>query len=99
MREGLRCLRPGGVLQIVVPDAGAYLHAYSQNWERLATLSAIEQTQEGWRETMLNYKGINKVYRTKMQVINEVFRQGNQHKYAYDQEHCSWSCATPGFQM
>lgn len=34
----------------------------------------------------LNYKGRNNVYRTKMQVINEVFRQGNQHKYAYDQE-------------
>lgn len=33
MRECLRCLRPGGVLRIVVPDAGAYLHAYSQNWE------------------------------------------------------------------
>jgi SAM-dependent methyltransferase len=86
MRECLRCLRPGGVLRIVVPDAGAYLHAYSQNWERLAALSTIEQTQEGWRETRLNYKGINNVYRTKIQVINEVFRQGNQHKYAYDQE-------------
>jgi predicted SAM-dependent methyltransferase len=86
LRECLRCLRPGGVLRIVVPDAGAYLHAYSQSWERLAALSPLEQTQEGWREKRLNYKGLNNVYRTKMQLINEVFRQGNQHKYAYDEE-------------
>jgi predicted SAM-dependent methyltransferase len=85
-RECLRCLRPGGVLRIVVPDAGAYLRAYSQSWERLAALSPIEQTQEGWQEKRLNYKGITNVYRTQMQLINEVFRQGNQHKYAYDEE-------------
>jgi hypothetical protein len=70
----------------VVPDAGAYLHAYSQNWERLAALTPLEQTHEGWRETVINYRGVKNVYRTKMQLINEVFRQSNQHKYAYDEE-------------
>ena len=86
LRECLRCLRSGGVLRIVVPDAGAYLHAYSQSWEQLAALSSLEQTREGWRETRYNYKGLNNVYRTHMQLINEVFRQGDQHKYAYDEE-------------
>jgi predicted SAM-dependent methyltransferase len=86
LRECLRCLRPGGVLRIVVPDAGAYLRAYGQSWERLAAISQLEQTQEGWREKRYNYKGIINVYRTQMQLINEVFRQGNQHKYAYDEE-------------
>lgn len=86
LRECLRCLRPGGVLRIVVPDAGAYLRAYSQSWEQLAELSPLQQIQEGWQETQYNYKGQYNVYRTKMQLINEVFRQGNQHKYAYDEE-------------
>ena len=86
VRDCLRCLRPGGVLRIVVPDAGAYLHAYTQNWERLAALTPLQQTQEGWREKRINYKGLTNVYRTKMQLVNEVFRQGNKHKYAYDEE-------------
>jgi len=58
LRECLRCLQPGGVLRIVVPDAGAYLRAYSGPWETLA----------------------------KMQFMNAIFRQGYEHKYAYDDE-------------
>jgi len=86
LRECLRCLRPGGVLRIVVPDAGAYLRAYGQSWERLAVIHPLEQSQEGWRDKGPNYKGLKSVYRTQMQLINEVFRQGYQHKYAYDEE-------------
>jgi predicted SAM-dependent methyltransferase len=86
VRGCLRCLRSGGVLRIVVPDAGAYLHAYTHSWERLAALSPLEQTHEGWREKRINYKGLTNVYSTKMQLINEVFRQGGQHKYAYDEQ-------------
>jgi predicted SAM-dependent methyltransferase len=86
MRECLRCLRPGGILRIVVPDAGAYLRAYGQNWERLSELRPLEQAEEGWRERGISYRGLNEIYHTQMQLINEVFRQGNQHKYAYDEE-------------
>lgn len=86
LRECLRCLRPGGVLRIVVPDAGAYLRAYGQSWERLAAMHPLEQSQEGWRDKEPNYKGLKNVYHTHMQLINEVFRQGYQHKYAYDEE-------------
>jgi predicted SAM-dependent methyltransferase len=82
----LRSLRPGGVLRIVVPDAGAYLYAFTQSWERLAALTPLERTHEGWREKRMNYHGLTNVYSTKMQLVNEVFRQGSQHKYAYDDE-------------
>jgi predicted SAM-dependent methyltransferase len=81
LRECLRCLRPGGVIRIVVPDAGAYLRAYGQGWEPLAAMRPLELTEKGWRD-----KWLGDIYQTQMQLINAVFRQVDQHKYAYDQE-------------
>jgi len=81
LRECLRCLQPGGVLRIVVPNAGAYLRAYSGPWEPLANMRPLDWTANGWRDRWLG-----KVYQTKMQFINEIFRQGYEHKYAYDDE-------------
>jgi len=81
LRECLRALRSGGVLRIVVPDAGAYLQAYSGAWEPLAAMRPLEPMEDGWRD-----KWLGDVYRTQMQLINAVFRQGHEHKYAYDEE-------------
>jgi predicted SAM-dependent methyltransferase len=81
LRECLRCLQPGGVLRIVVPDAGAYLRAYSGPWETLAKMRPLDGTANGWRDRCLG-----QVYQTKMQFMNAIFRQGYQHKYAYDDE-------------
>jgi predicted SAM-dependent methyltransferase len=81
LRECLRCLQPGGVLRIVVPDAGAYLRAYSGPWETLAKMRPLECTVNGWRDSCLGA-----VYQTKMQFMNAIFRQGYEHKYAYDDE-------------
>src|SRR5947199_7692600 len=81
LRECLRCLRPGGVLRIVVPDAGAYLRAYSGPWEPLANMRPLDCTANGWRDWWLG-----QVYQTKMQFMNAIFRQGYEHKYAYDDE-------------
>jgi len=97
LRECFRCLRPGGVLRIVVPDAGAYLQAYGCSWERLVAIHPLEQCQEGWRDKEWNYKGQKTVYHTQMQLINEVFRQGYQHKYAYDEETLIFVLRAPGF--
>jgi predicted SAM-dependent methyltransferase len=99
LRECLRCLRPGGVLRIVVPDAEAYLRAYGGRWERLAVMHPLEQSQEGWRDKEPNYKGQKTVYRTQMQLINEVFRQGYQHKYAYDEETLVLALRAAGFSQ
>ena len=79
--ECLRCLQPGGVLRIVVPDAGAYLRAYGGPWETLAKMRPLDGTANGWRDRCLS-----QVYQTKMQFMNAIFRQGYQHKYAYDGE-------------
>ena len=81
LRECLRCLQPGGVLRIVVPDAGAYLRAYSGPWETLAKMRPLDGTANGWRDICLG-----QVYQTKMQFMNAIFRQGYEHKYAYDDE-------------
>lgn len=81
LRECLRCLRPGGVLRLVVPDAGMYLRAYGQAWESLVAIRQLEATTNGWRDPWLG-----DTYRTKMQLVNAVFRQNGEHKYAYDEE-------------
>ena len=81
LRECLRCLQRGGVLRIVVPDAGAYLRAYSGSWETLSKMRPLGYTANGWRDGWLQ-----RVYQTKMQFLNAIFRQGYEHKYAYDDE-------------
>ena len=81
LRECLRCLQPRGVLRIVIPDAGAYLRAYSGPWERLAEMRPLDRTANGWRDRWLG-----QVYQTKMQLVNAIFRQRYEHKYAYDDE-------------
>ena len=81
LRECLRCLQPGGVLRVVVPDVGAYLRAYGHAWEPLAGMRQLEAKQEGWHDPWLG-----EVYQTQMQLINAVFRQHGEHKYEYDEE-------------
>src|SRR5215211_2103768 len=81
LRECLRCLQPEGVLRLVVPDAGAYLRAYSGPWELLAHMRPLDRIGDGWRDRWLG-----EVYQTRMQFMNTIFRQKYEHKYAYDAE-------------
>lgn len=92
LRECLRCLQPRGVLRIVVPDAGAYLRAYSGRWERLAQMRPLHCTPDGWRDHWLG-----QIYKTKMQFMNAIFRQGHEHKYAYDDETLVFVMREAGF--
>jgi predicted SAM-dependent methyltransferase len=92
LRECLRCLQSRGVLRIVVPDAGAYLRAYSGPWERLADLRPLDRTATGWRDRWLG-----QIYQTKMQFMNAIFRQGYEHKYAYDDETLIFVLREAGF--
>ena len=79
LSECHRVLRAGGVLRIIVPDAEKYLRAYcEEGWERLVELRPLE---EGRTDRYFKCR-----YRTKMELINVVFRQGFEHKYAYDYE-------------
>ena len=88
-----RCLRPGGVIRIVVPDAGRYIVLYQGHWQGLAAVRPLSMDKDGYRDYWLN-----RVYRTKMEFINEVFRQGSEHKYAYDDETLMLKFRDAGFK-
>ncbi len=82
LQECRRCLKASGVLRIIVPDAGAYLKAYEgDDWSEIARLRPLVKDADGYRDYWINER-----YATKMQVINAVFRQYGEHKYAYDAE-------------
>lgn len=80
LSECYRCLRLRGVLRLVVPDAGMYLMHFD-NWNELKMARPLIEENGVYRDYSLG-----QVYRTKMELINEVFRQGSEHKYAYDTE-------------
>ena len=68
-----RTLAPGGVLRIIVPDAERYLHAYCR-----ADLSGF------WELEVPN--PFPDDLPTRMDVINHVFHQWHEHRWAYDFE-------------
>jgi predicted SAM-dependent methyltransferase len=92
LQECRRCIRPGGVVRLVVPDAGAYVRAYGKGWESLAAMRPLKKNESGWQDCRSN-----NVYTTQMQLINAVFRQDYQHKYAYDEETLTLILRDAGF--
>jgi predicted SAM-dependent methyltransferase len=71
LAECWRVLRAGGVFQAGLPDAEKVLVAYSQRDE--AFFERQRRWHPGWA-------------RTPMEHINYTFRQGDEHKWAYDFE-------------
>jgi predicted SAM-dependent methyltransferase len=77
LSECFRVLQNGGILRVSVPDTKKYLRAYCENsWDELERIRPLE---EGRYDKFLNCR-----YRTKMELINSVFRTGVYHKYSYD---------------
>jgi predicted SAM-dependent methyltransferase len=75
--ECYRVLKPGGVIRIIVPDAEKYIRAYCHGgWEELDRIRPLgpEHTDA--------YFGSK--YHTQMELLNVVFRQESEHKFAYD---------------
>jgi predicted SAM-dependent methyltransferase len=87
-----RCLRSGGTIRIVVPDAGLYLQLYPGDWSAIAKVRPLTEQDGTYRDYWLD-----QTYRTKMEFINEVFRQGTQHKFAYDAETLVMKLREAGF--
>lgn len=90
LAECRRVLQPGGVLRIVVPDAAKYIRAYCEaGWEAISRVRGLDATRfDPYAECR---------YHTKMELLNEVFRQAYEHKFAYDFETLAFLCTTYGF--
>ncbi len=68
-----RALRPGGVLRIIVPDTARYLEAYCRG------------DLSGYRDLEVPIPFPDDLP-TRMDVINHVFHQWGEHRWAYDLE-------------
>jgi predicted SAM-dependent methyltransferase len=92
LSECLRVLEPGGIIRLVVPDAGLYLHKYCEpGWDGFAETRPLRKEKGAYIDSL-------KVpYATKMELINAVFRQFGEHRYAYDAETLIHTLSTAGF--
>lgn len=91
LAECLRCLAPGGVIRLVVPDARRYLEAYVQgDW---AALTRIRPLRRGRRDAWLGCP-----IRTSLELVNLVFRQGGEHRFAWDRETLAHALRRQGFR-
>lgn len=79
LSECHRVLKKGGVLRIIVPDAGKFLEAYCRGgWDELKRIRPLTEDLVDTHHACR--------YNTRMELINVVFRQGHEHKFAYDFE-------------
>jgi predicted SAM-dependent methyltransferase len=82
LRECHRVLLPGGVIDLVVPDAEMIISEYASRQTQPFPLHGW------WGPTWCD---------TPMHIVNYVFRQGCQHKYAYDCETLVCALQRTGF--
>jgi predicted SAM-dependent methyltransferase len=84
LRDCHRALAPGGVLRVIVPDAERYLHAYCR------------PDLSGFRELEVPDPFPDDLP-TRMDVINHVFHQWHEHRWAYDFETLAHRLTAAGF--
>jgi predicted SAM-dependent methyltransferase len=77
LSECHRVLQPGGVIRIIVPDAEKYVRAYcAEGWEDLILVRPLNPDHSDVH--------FGSKFNTKMEVLNAMFRQYFEHKFAYD---------------
>lgn len=81
LNECWRCLEPGGVVRIVVPDGGMYLRNYNNSWDVYVKARPLVESEGQYFDPW-----IHQTYNTKMEFINAIFRQGGEHKFIYDSD-------------
>jgi predicted SAM-dependent methyltransferase len=73
LRESYRVLVPGGLFSVGVPDAEPALIAYANRDEQAFEVARRMHWHPDWCDTLMHQ-------------VNYLFRQGHEHKYAYDGE-------------
>lgn len=81
LRECRRVLKPNGVVDLVVPDAAGMIDEYIA---RRPGLSEGRYWGPAWCDTMMHR-------------VNYLFRQGREHKYAYDEQTLAKVMTRAGF--
>ena len=85
-----RVLEPGGVIRIIIPDAEKYIRGYcADGWEQLAAVRPLNPDHSDVH--------FGSRFHTKMEVLNAVFRQYFEHKYAYDFTTLEFALRRAGF--
>lgn len=91
LRECHRVMKKGAVLRLIVPDAELYLRAYCEpGWNALAAVRPLDDAR---------HDPYGRSYETRMELINEVFRQGVEHKFAYDYDTLEHLLRRCGFEF
>jgi predicted SAM-dependent methyltransferase len=85
LKSCYRSLKKGGVLRIIVPDAGRFLLSYQSG------------NKDDWINLGLDLENLPNGFHTKMDIINHIFRQCEEHMYAYDFETISLLLRRAGF--
>lgn len=85
LTECYRILAENGTIRIIVPDAGKYLAAYLEN-------------QEDFFTKLVNLGGTQKPMKTRIEIINQMFRMGGDHKFAWDYETLELYLKEAGFK-
>jgi len=82
-----RVLQTGGVLRVIVPDAGRFLRAYAS------------RDPKPWLDLGWDIDRLPDDIHTPMHVVNHVFHQGGEHLFAYDFETMAWALGQAGFAI
>jgi len=86
LADCLRCLEPGGVLRIIVPDAGKFMDAYAApGWEKMNVLGGGCYVPE-------------QAYRAKIEAVNHTFLQSGEHFGGYDADYLKILLEEAGFR-
>lgn len=85
--ECKRIMQPGAVLRIAVPDIEKFIEAYSKNDKAL------------WLNLGYDVSNLPQGFDTKIAILNHIFRQDGEHKYAYDFEAMHYVLNKHGFKQ
>ena len=86
LSDCLRCLEPGGVLRIIVPDARKFMEAYvAPGWSKMNELVGGHYVPEN-------------SYRAKIQAVNHTFLQSGEHFGGYDADYLRILLDEAGFR-